>query len=76
MKNLIKISLIAVTFLVVSCNKEIIRPNSSVNDEEIVLKSMKSNYADKNKDNFDPGITDPNNDPDMNIKKVVVIKAN
>jgi hypothetical protein len=74
MKNLIKISLIVVTFLVVSCNKEVIIPNNSSNDETFVMKSATNPNSGKTSDNT--GITDPNNDPDFNIKKTIVIKPN
>ena len=76
MKNLIKISLIAVAFLAFSCNKEIIKPNTPSHTEEIVLKCNQASTPDNNKGAGDPGITDPNNDPDMNIKKVTTIKSN
>ena len=76
MKNLIKISLIAVTFLVVSCNKEVIQPNTSSNDEVFVMKSSQNNNPDYNKGVGEPSITDPNNDPDIIIKKTVIIKPN
>ena len=76
MKNIIKISLIAVVFLVVSCNKEVIRPNNSSNEEVFVLKSKTNTTPDPTKPTAGPGITDPNNDPDLLIKKAVVIKQN
>ena len=77
MKNLIKISLIAVTFLAFSCNKEVIRPNTSPSDETFVMKSSTNNNPNSGVvSDGGTGITDPNNDPDINIKKVIVIKQN
>lgn len=76
MKNIIKISFIAVIFLVVSCNKEVIRPNTPGNTDVFVSKSSTINNPNQPRPAGDPGITDPNNDPDMIIKKVVVIKPN
>lgn len=80
MKNIIKISFIAVVFLAVSCNKEVIRPNapadSSTNTDVFVSKCSTNKSPDQSKPMGEPGITDPNNDPDMIIKKVVVVKPN
>lgn len=78
MKNIIKISLFALAFFVVSCNKEVIKPNCPFNnetDESVVMKSAPVN-PNGNGTKGEPGITDPNNDPDMVIKKVVVLKPN
>ncbi len=72
MKNRFKILFVLVVLLVVSCTKEVIKPNSS-NDESFSTKSTSVNpSSDVSKG--EPGITDPNNDPDMIIKKIVVIK--
>ncbi|MDD2982308.1 MAG: hypothetical protein PHQ74_02880 [Crocinitomicaceae bacterium] len=76
MKNLIKISLIAVTFLAVSCNKEVIKPNNTSNEEVIVMKSTTYKNPDSGRSADNSGITDPNNDPDFNIKKTNIIKQN
>lgn len=76
MKNIIKISLFAFALIAVSCNKEVIKPNSSAQDEVFVKKSNTNTSSDFNKQIDNSGITDPNNDPDMIIKKVVIIKPN
>ena len=76
MKNLVKISLFAIALIAVSCNKEVIKPNTSTQDEIFVQKSASNANPGFDRTNGGSGITDPNNDPDMIIKKAVVIKPN
>ena len=73
MKKLISISLFSVALLAVSCQKEEVKMTESRTAEVPVWKSSPKapETASGSTAGSGSGITDPNNDPDMNSKKVV-----
>lgn len=73
MKKLISISMFSIALLAVSCQKEVITMNEAKTAEAPVWRSASTapGVNSGSTTGAGAGITDPNNDPDMNSKKVV-----
>ncbi len=73
MKKLISISLFSVALLAVSCQKEVVTMNETKTAEAPAWRSAATAPESTTGTSLGggSGITDPNNDPDMNSKKVV-----
>lgn len=81
MKKLVGISIVFLSVAISACQKEVIRPTSTTpsTSSEVLKMSRTSETTGEKTTNSGTtesgaGITDPNNDPDLSIKKVVKLK--
>lgn len=70
MKKLIGISLVSIGFLTLSCEKEQPRPTEDKTSQAPVWKKATAPSTGTGSATNGSGITDPNNDPDMNTKRI------